>query len=109
MPSGPIDGASDADAYIFSPPAAGPGGGPDQEAEDSYRRDSHAPEVEMERSLVPDISPPSHPPHASATAPTDTPARHIQHSTLRSTFTSVPGSWEVLWMLSVRWHLHRPR
>ena len=27
MPSGPVDGASDGDAYIFSPPVAGPGGG----------------------------------------------------------------------------------
>ena len=27
MPSGPIDGASDGDAYIFSLPAVGPGGG----------------------------------------------------------------------------------
>ena len=27
MPSSPIDGASDGDAHIFSPPTAGPGGG----------------------------------------------------------------------------------
>ena len=27
MPSGPVDGESDGNAYIFSPPAAGPGGG----------------------------------------------------------------------------------
>ena len=27
MPLGPVDGASDGDAYIFSPPVAGPGGG----------------------------------------------------------------------------------
>ena len=45
----------------------------DPEAEDSHRRDSHAPEVEMERSPVPDRSPPSPPPPASATAPADTP------------------------------------
>ena len=31
---------------------------PDPEAEDSQRRGDHAPEVEMERSPVPDISPP---------------------------------------------------
>ena len=54
---------------------------PDEEAEDSQRRDDHAPEVEMERSPVPDISPPSPPPHTSATAPADNPgpsytARH---------------------------------
>ena len=55
---------------------------PDQEAKDSHRRDSHAPEVEMERSLVPDISPPSHPPPASSTAPADTPGPSYtaQHS-----------------------------
>ena len=55
---------------------------PDQEAQDSHRRDSHAPEVEMERSPAPDISPPSHPPPASATAPTDTPGPSYttQHS-----------------------------
>ena len=46
---------------------------PDEEAENSQRRDDHAPEVEMESSPVPDISPPSHPPPASATAPADTP------------------------------------
>ena len=46
---------------------------PDTEAEDSPRRDVHAPEIEMERSPVPDMSPPSPPPPASATAPADTP------------------------------------
>ena len=55
---------------------------PDQEAEDSHKRDSHASEPEMERSPVPDISPPSHPPPASATAPGDTPGPSYtaQHS-----------------------------
>ena len=55
---------------------------PDPEAEDSQRRDVHAPEVEMERSPVPDISPPSPPPPASATAPADTPGPSYtaQHS-----------------------------
>ena len=47
---------------------------PDEEAEESLRRDVHAPEVEMGRSPLPDISPPSPPPlPASATAPADTP------------------------------------
>ena len=46
---------------------------PDEEAEDSERRDDHAPEVEMERSPVPDISPPSPPSLASTIAPADTP------------------------------------
>ena len=55
---------------------------PDPEAEDSQRRDVHAPEVKMERSPVPDISPPSPPPPASATAPADTPdpSYTTQHS-----------------------------
>ena len=55
---------------------------PDEEAENSQRRDDHAPEVEMESSPVPDISPPSHPPLASATAPADTPGPSYtaQHS-----------------------------
>ena len=55
---------------------------PDEEAEDSQRRDVHAPEVEMERSPVPNISPPSPPPPASATAPADTPdpSYTAQHS-----------------------------
>ena len=55
---------------------------PDEEAEDSQRRDVHAPEVEMERSPLPDISPPSPPLPASATAPTDTPgpSYSAQHS-----------------------------
>ena len=54
----------------------------DEEAEDSQKRDDPAPEVEMERSPVPDISPPSPPPPASATAPTDTPGPSYtaQHS-----------------------------
>ena len=52
---------------------------PDEEAEDSLRRDVHSPEVKMERSPVPDISPP---PPASATAPADTPGPSYtaQHS-----------------------------
>ena len=55
---------------------------PDPEAEDSQKRDVHAPKVEMERSPVPDISPPSPPPPASATAPADTPdpSYTAQHS-----------------------------
>ena len=52
------------------------------EPEDSQRRGDHAPEVRMERSLVPDSSPPSPPPPASATAPVDTPGPSYtaQHS-----------------------------
>ena len=55
---------------------------PDPKAEDSQRRDVHALEVGMERSPVPDISPPSPPPPASATAPADTPGPSYtaQHS-----------------------------
>ena len=54
----------------------------DEEAEDSQRRDDPAPEVEVERSLVLDMSPPSSPPPPSATAPTDTPGPSYaaQHS-----------------------------
>ena len=46
---------------------------PDQEAEDSHRTDSHAPEPEVERSPLPDMSPPSPPPHATSAATADTP------------------------------------
>ena len=46
---------------------------PDLETEDSQRRDVQAPEVEMERSPVPDISHSSPPPPASAAAPADIP------------------------------------
>ena len=55
---------------------------PNPEAEDSKRRGDHAPEVEMERDRVPDISPPSPPLPASATAPSDTPGPSYtaQHS-----------------------------
>ena len=55
---------------------------PDEEPEDSQRRGDHSPEVEMERSPVPDISPPSRPLPASATAPSDTPGPSYtaQHS-----------------------------
>ena len=53
---------------------------PDTEAEDSQTRDDiHAPEVEMERSPLPNISPP---PHVTAAAPADTPGPSFtaQHS-----------------------------
>ena len=55
---------------------------PNPEAEDSHRDDIHAPEVEMERSPLPDISPPSPPPPVSAAAPADTPGPSYaaQHS-----------------------------
>ena len=55
---------------------------PNEEAEDSQRRDDPAPEVEMERSPMPDLSPPSPPPLPSTTAPADTPGPSYtaQHS-----------------------------
>ena len=57
---------------------------PDEEAEDSQRRDDLVPDVEAEvaRSLVPDLSSPSTPPPPSATAPADTPGPSYtaQHS-----------------------------
>ena len=55
---------------------------PDEVAEDPLSGDDPAPEVEVERNLVPDLSPPSPPPHPSATAPTDTPVPSYtaQHS-----------------------------
>ena len=55
---------------------------PDPEVEDSHRDDIHALEVEMERSPLPDISPPSPPSHATTAAPADTPGPSYiaQHS-----------------------------
>ena len=57
---------------------------PDEVAEDPLRGDDPVPEaeVEVERSPVPDISPPSRPPPPSATAPADTPGPSYiaQHS-----------------------------
>ena len=54
---------------------------PYEVAEDPLSRDDPALEVEVERSPMPDFSPPS-PPHPSATAPTDTPGPSYtaQHS-----------------------------
>ena len=46
---------------------------PDELAEDPHKGDDPASEVEVERSAVPNLSPPSPPPHPSATAPADTP------------------------------------
>ena len=82
MPSGPVYGASHGDAYSFLLQQQDQEEVPDEEAEDSQRRDDPAPEVEMERSPVPDISPPSPPPPASATALADTPGPSYtaQHS-----------------------------
>ena len=55
---------------------------PDAEAGDSQRRDDPAPEVEVERIPVPDLSPPSPPPPHSAPASADTPGPSYtaQHS-----------------------------
>ena len=55
---------------------------PDQEAEDSHRKDRHALEPEVERSPAPHMSPLSPPPHATAAAPADTsgPSFTSQHS-----------------------------
>ena len=55
---------------------------PDEVAEDSLRGDDPAPEVEVERSPVPDLSPPSpHPPPSTpASADTPGPSYTAQHS-----------------------------
>ena len=55
---------------------------PDQEAEDSHRTDSHAPKLDVERSPILDMSPPSPTLHTSAAAPADTPdpSYTAQHS-----------------------------
>ena len=55
---------------------------PDEVAEDPLRGDDPALEVEVERSPVPDSSPPSPPPHLSATDHADTPGPSYtaQHS-----------------------------
>ena len=57
---------------------------PDEGVEDLPRGDDPVPEVELEveRSLVPDLSPPSPPPPLSAPAPDDTlgPSYTAQHS-----------------------------
>ena len=46
---------------------------PDQVAEDSHRDDMHAPELEIQRSPAPHLSPPSPPPHSTSAAATGTP------------------------------------
>ena len=78
MPSGPVYGASQVMPISFLLQQQ------DQEevAEDPLRRDDPAPKVEVERSPVPDLSPPSPPPHPSAIAPADTPGPSytVQHS-----------------------------
>ena len=55
---------------------------PDKVVEDPLRGDDPAPEVEVERSPVPDLSPPSPPPPPSAPASADTPgpSYSAQHS-----------------------------
>ena len=67
---------------------------PDEVAEDPPRGDDPVPEVELEveRSPVPDLSPPSPPPPPSAQPLMKLLALHIQHSILRSMFMSVRGS-----------------
>ena len=82
MPSGPVDGESDGDAHILYPPAAGPGGGSSSRGRALSHGGSHASEPEMERSSVPDRSPPSPTLPTSAAAPADTrgPSFTSQHS-----------------------------
>ena len=92
MPLGPVYGASYGDADLFSPPAAGSGGGTRRGARGLQGRDDHALEVEMERDLVPDISPPSLHLLLQPQPLLTLPAHHRQHNTLRSTFMLVPGS-----------------
>ena len=46
---------------------------PDQVVEDSHRDDMHTPELEVQRSPAPHMSPPSPPPHSTSTAVADTP------------------------------------
>ena len=55
---------------------------PDEVAEDPLREDDPAPEIEVERSTVPALSPPSPPPHPSVPASADTPgpSYSAQHS-----------------------------
>ena len=55
---------------------------PEEVAEDPLRGDDPTPEVEVERSPVPDLSPPSPPPPLSAPASADTPGPSYtaQHS-----------------------------
>ena len=62
----------------------------DEVAEDPLRRDDPAPKVEVERSPVPDLSPPSPPPPPSAPASADTPGPSYtaQHSPEHVHFSS---------------------
>ena len=81
----------------------------DDVAEDPPRGEDPVPEmeVEVERSPVPDSSPPSPPP--TALAPADTAGPSYQRSSPQSIFMSVLGSLLLLWMLSARLLLHRRR
>ena len=82
---------------------------PDEVAEDPQRGEDLVPEaeVEVERSSVPDSSPPS-PPLLHQPLLT-LPALHTQRSSLRSLFMSVRGSLLLLWMLSARLLPHKCR
>ena len=82
MPSGPVDEASDGHAYIFSPPAEGPGGGTGSGGRGLPQDRQSCPEPEVERSPPPHMSPPSPPPHVTCAAVADTPypSYTAQHS-----------------------------
>ena len=77
---------------------------PDEVAEDPLRGDDPAPEVEVERSPVPDLSPPSPPPPPSAPASADTPAPSYsaQHSPEHVHVTSreIAGAMDVVCSLT---------
>ena len=83
----------------------------DEIAEDPPRGEDPIPEmeVEVEKTPIPDLSPPSPPPPPSAQPLLTLPALPTKHSSLRSIFISVLGSLLLLWMLSTRLLLHRHR
>ena len=84
---------------------------PDEIVEDPLRGEDPVPkvEVEVERSPVHDLSPPSPPPPPSASAPADIagPSYTAQHSPEH--VRSVRGSLLLLWMLSACSLPHRHR
>ena len=77
---------------------------PDEVVEDPLRGDDLSPEVEVERSPVPDLSPPSPPPPPSAPASADTPSPSYsaQHSPEHVHVTSreLAGVMDVVWSLA---------
>ena len=77
---------------------------PGQEAEDAHADDIHAPEPEVQRSLVPQMSPPSPPRHTTSAAAADTPgpsySAHHSPEYIHASSREIAGVMDAIYSLA---------